>query len=64
MAEIKDEYEQALEIKKEELIACQNQKNLKSCLPCSLVFECSLRKEYVETVYKSMSKGKEGGFDF
>ncbi|TXE86351.1 hypothetical protein FPD38_06800 [Campylobacter volucris] len=64
MTEIKDKYEQALEIKKEELIACQNQKNLKSCLSCSLVFECSLRKEYVEAVYKSMSKGKEGGFDF
>ncbi|EAK0952465.1 hypothetical protein A0Z28_05560 [Campylobacter lari] len=64
MAEVKDEFELALEVKKNELRACQNDKNLKSCLPCSLIFECSLRKEYIDAVYKSMSKGKEGGFDF
>ncbi|EAI4429108.1 hypothetical protein A0Z07_00235 [Campylobacter lari] len=64
MAEAKDEFELALEVKKNELQACQNDKNLKSCLPCSMIFECSLRKEYIDAVYKSMSKGKEGGFDF
>ncbi|EAI8624499.1 hypothetical protein [Campylobacter sp. CNRCH_2016_0050h] len=64
MAEVKDEFELALEVKKNELQACQNEKKIKSCLPCSMIFECSLRKEYIEVVYKSMSKGKEGGFDF
>ncbi|EAI9065789.1 hypothetical protein C0883_06150 [Campylobacter lari] len=64
MAEAKDEFELALEVKKNGLQACQNDKNLKSCLPCSMIFECSLRKEYIDAVYKSMSKGKEGGFDF
>ncbi|ACM64052.1 hypothetical protein L8Y91_01555 [Campylobacter lari] len=64
MSESKDTFELALELKKNELQACQNNKNLKSCLPCSMVFECNLRKEYVDAVYKSMSKGKEGGFDF
>ncbi|AJC87672.1 hypothetical protein CINS5915_01055 [Campylobacter insulaenigrae] len=64
MSETKDEFEQILDLKKKELCACQARKNLKSCLPCSMIFECSLRKEYVEAVYKSMSKGKEGGFDF
>ncbi|HEC1753063.1 TPA: hypothetical protein R1706_000936 [Campylobacter lari] len=64
MAEVKDEFELALEVKKNELQTCQNDKSLKSCLPCSMIFECSLRKEYIDAVYKSMSKGKEGGFDF
>ncbi|MBT0831929.1 hypothetical protein KJQ82_06825 [Campylobacter lari] len=64
MAEVKDEFELALEVKKNELQTCQNEKNLKSCLSCSMIFECSLRKEYIDAVYKSMSKGKEGGFDF
>ncbi|WP_139470660.1 hypothetical protein [Campylobacter armoricus] len=64
MGEVKDEFELALEVKKNELQACQNEKNLKSCLPCPMIFECALRKEYIEAVYKSMSKGKEGGFDF
>ncbi|MBX1886647.1 hypothetical protein [Campylobacter peloridis] len=64
VSEVKDEFELALDLKKNELQVCQNEKNLKSCLPCSMVFECTLRKEYVEAVYKSMSKGKTGGFDF
>ncbi len=64
MSKVKDEFEQALELKKKELCSCQIHKNLKSCLSCSVVFECALRKEYVEAVYKSMSKGKEGGFEF
>ncbi|AJC90620.1 hypothetical protein CSUB8523_0858 [Campylobacter subantarcticus LMG 24377] len=64
MSEVKDEFELALEVKKNELVTCQNVKNLKSCLPCSMIFECALRKEYIDAVYKSMSKGKEGGFDF
>lgn len=52
-------------IKKEILLSCQNSKNLNSCYNCDEIFNCQARKNYVDAVYNSMSKGKtEGGFDF
>lgn len=61
----KDEFELAMDKKKELLIACQNLKNFKTCYNCDELFDCPTRKEYVDAVYNSMSKGKsEGGFDF
>lgn len=51
--------------KKEILLSCQNSKNLNSCYNCNEIFNCQTRKNYVDAVYNSMSKGKtEGGFDF
>ncbi|WP_215425455.1 hypothetical protein [Campylobacter jejuni] len=51
--------------KKEILLSCQNSKNLNSCYNCDEIFNCQTRKNYVDAVYNSMSKGKtEGGFDF
>lgn len=35
-----------------------------SCIKCKQFFECEIRKDYVDSVYKSMSKGKFGGFEF
>lgn len=61
----RDQFEQAMDAKKELLIQCQSSKNLNSCYNCSELFDCSTRKNYVDAVYSSMSKGKtEGGFDF
>lgn len=63
MSEIRDEFEQDLD-KKRNLSSCQSSKGLKSCYNCDEIFNCSTRKDY-DAVYNSMSKGKtEGGFDF
>ncbi len=43
----------------------KTQKKLNSCYNCDEIFNCQTRKNYVDAVYNSMSKGKtEGGFDF
>lgn len=61
----RDQFEQAMDAKKELLTQCQGSKSLNSCYNCSELFSCSTRKDYVDAVYNSMSKGKtEGGFDF
>lgn len=59
-----DEFELHLEKMIDELKKCQENKSLKSCSPCELFFECQLRKDYVDAVYNSMSKGQTGGFEF
>lgn len=65
MSETRDEFEQDLDKKKEILSSCQSSKGLKSCYNCDEIFNCPTRKDYVDAVYNSMSKGKtEGGFDF
>jgi len=46
------------------LQACQNSRGLISCLNCDEIFACPTRKNYVDAVYSSMSKGDGGGFDF
>lgn len=60
----KDEWEEKLEVKIDELKVCQESNNLKSCTPCNKFFECELRKKYVIAVYESMNKGSGGGFEF
>ena len=44
---------------------CQmnTQKKL-SCIGCVNFFACNQRKDYVNKVYNSMSKGKSGNFEF
>jgi hypothetical protein len=59
-----DEFEKKLEEKTKELLECQNQKNLNSCLQCQKIIGCETRNLYVKAVYESMNKGKGGGFDF
>ena len=59
-----DKWELALEKKLKELKACQEEKKLQSCMKCSEILECRLRKEYVNAVYESMNKGTGGGFEF
>ncbi|QCD52959.1 hypothetical protein [Campylobacter sp. RM16192] len=60
----KDKFELELDAKLEILRSCQEQKGLKSCFECENLFECDTRKNYVDAVYNSMSKGDTGGFDF
>ncbi|NPA65970.1 MAG: hypothetical protein GXO11_03720 [Epsilonproteobacteria bacterium] len=59
-----DEFEIHLEKKLKELQACQKEKDLITCSKCEFFLECELRKEYVDAVYNSMSKGDTGGFEF
>nr|WP_314787886.1 hypothetical protein [uncultured Campylobacter sp.] len=60
----KDEFELELDRQREILQACQSEKGLSSCFACEAMFECKTRKNYVDAVYSSMSKGDGGGFDF
>ena len=60
----KDEFELELERQREILQTCQREKGLNSCFACEAMFECKTRKNYVDAVYISMSKGDGGGFDF
>ena len=59
-----DRFQEALKQKTKELKECQKSKNLSSCLQCKEVIGCRLRNAYVDAVYKSMNKGKGGGFEF
>ncbi len=59
-----DEFELRLQNSLKILKECQEKHNLKSCLKCQKVIGCEIRKEYVDAVYKSMNKGKGGGFEF
>ena len=58
------QWELALEEKTIELKACQQERELKSCLSCEKINDCELRDSYVRAVYESMSKGAGGGFEF
>lgn len=65
MAEsVLDEWQIALQQKKNELETCQKEKQVESCLKCDQLLTCELREIYVKAVYESMSKGQGGGFEF
>ncbi|CAM3455721.1 hypothetical protein ACLMNI_000662 [Campylobacter upsaliensis] len=60
-----DQFEEDMRFKKDILQKCQNDRGLNSCYQCEEIFSCTTRKNYVDAVYNSMSKGKtEGGFEF
>lgn len=59
-----DKYELDLEYKIVDLKDCQKSKGYYTCSDCKEFINCSLRNEYVKTVYKSMSKDNEGDFNF
>ena len=64
MHKTNDEYQLALDGKKVTLEQCQKDKNIDSCMKCEKTFECETRKDYVKSVYESMSHGETGGFEF
>ena len=59
-----DHFIQKLQELKRELEACQSKQSVTSCMNCSYTIGCELRKQYVKSVYESMSKGETGGFEF
>lgn len=63
MSEILDEYAQNLEEHLKTLQDCQK-KQQKTCMKCEMIFECEIRKAYIQSVYSSMNRGKTGGFEF
>lgn len=58
------DFEEELKRASEELRSCQESRNLSSCFVCEKVLGCELRERYVKAVYFSMSKGKDGEFEF
>jgi len=65
MAEqVLDEWQIALAQKKTELEACQVEHQVRSCMKCEKLLDCTLRDAYIKAVYDSMSKGTGGGFEF
>ncbi len=59
-----DKWEILLDEKLALLENCQREQQLKSCLNCPKFQECTLREEYIKSVYESMSRGESGGFEF
>lgn len=59
-----DRFQEALIEKTKLLKECQKKRKLTSCLQCKEIIGCKVRNEYVDAVYKSMNKGKGGGFEF
>lgn len=62
--QVLDEWQIALTHKKAELESCQEKQQVKSCMKCEKLLDCSIRDAYVKAVYDSMSKGTGGGFEF
>ncbi len=62
--EVLDEWKIALIQKKSELETCQVEHQVKSCMKCDKLLDCTLRDAYIKAVYDSMSKGAGGGFEF
>jgi hypothetical protein len=63
-AKAPDQYELQLQESMRKLQACQVSMGVTSCMSCDKLLNCELRTSYVEDVYKSMNKGKGGGFEF
>lgn len=61
---ISDKYLLSLEEATTRLKECQTDKDTNSCFKCLVGLDCSLRIDYVNKVYESLSKGKEGQFNF
>ena len=62
--QVLDEWKIALVQKKSELETCQVEHQVKSCMKCDKLLDCTLRDAYIKAVYDSMSKGAGGGFEF
>lgn len=58
------EFDKKLDVKLEILVKCQNDNSVDSCSKCEHYIGCDIRKQYVLSVYESMSKGEIGGFEF
>lgn len=59
-----NKYELALIEATTRLKECQTNKDTNSCFKCLVGLDCSLRIDYVNKVYESMSQGRDGEFNF
>lgn len=65
MSEVEENtFELDLENKTEVLKSCQAEHSLNSCLSCKEIIGCKTRKEYIDSVYNSMSQGQAKDFEF
>jgi hypothetical protein len=62
--QVLDEWKIALTQRKAELESCQLEYQVKSCMKCDKILDCTIRDAYIKAVYDSMSKGAGGGFEF
>ena len=61
---ISNKYILALEEAIIRLKECQTSKDTDSCFKCLVGLDCSLRIDYINKVYESMSQGRNGEFNF
>ncbi len=59
-----DEFEIRLDNTLKAVQSCQQEKSVTSCSQCDQFIGCPIRRDYVQAVYDSMSKGETGGFEF
>lgn len=64
MQQERDSFEIKFDELRQKLQDCQKDKNLSSCMECEKIFDCELRRDFVDATYNSMSKGSSGDFDF
>ena len=62
--EATERFEKRLDETMAAMQSSQKEKNVTSCSECSEFIGCAIRKEYIQAVYDSMSKGETGGFEF
>ena len=64
MANPNDPFEKAYRQAKETMQGCQNEKSLRSCMPCEAFIDCPIRDAFVQSVYAKLNKGAQGDFEF
>ena len=61
---LNNKYLLALEEATTRLKESQTSKDTNSCFKCLVGSDCSLRIDYINKVYESMSQGRDGEFNF
>lgn len=61
---MKGKFDVDIEDKRKEVLECQESYDLKGCERCDEFFKCTLRADYVKSVYTEMNKDSLGGFKF
>jgi|AAUQ01.1.fsa_nt_gi hypothetical protein len=59
-----DKWQLLLNTSLQDLKDCQKRLNLESCFDCKELLGCDTREKYVNSVYTSMNRGEDGGFEF
>ncbi|NPA60799.1 MAG: hypothetical protein GXO06_00755 [Epsilonproteobacteria bacterium] len=59
-----DKWMELLNMALKELEACQEERGFSSCYSCEKLLDCKVRERYINSVYTSMNRGEDGGFEF